>query len=212
MPNAYLIAGSVTDQSGNPLPGLVIKAFDVDLISEDDFLGQGETATDGSFTILTDRPSLSKTYWNRSQKAVRIWCSQFTINPVNCCTPPNAAAVQSVLKNTRSRLNDYLINRFLSDILGYRYQKSSKAVAISLLIFEINNLNQQSSNRVICNLQSTSYILRKVEATIPTSCVPIQLPRYGSSNGRPWSGSPNNHWDNRLYCLSIHPHGAAWFG
>jgi len=52
MPNAYLIAGSVTDQSGNPLPGLVIKAFDVDLISEDDFLGQGETATDGSFTIL----------------------------------------------------------------------------------------------------------------------------------------------------------------
>ena len=34
------------------MQGLMIKAFDVDLLSEDDFLGQGETAIDGSFTIL----------------------------------------------------------------------------------------------------------------------------------------------------------------
>jgi hypothetical protein len=52
MSNAYLIAGSVTDQAGKPLPGLMVKAFDIDVLSEDDFLGQGETAVDGSFTIL----------------------------------------------------------------------------------------------------------------------------------------------------------------
>ena len=52
MSDAYLIAGNVTDKSGSPLPGLTVKAFDVDLLSEDDFLGQGETAFDGSFTIL----------------------------------------------------------------------------------------------------------------------------------------------------------------
>ena len=34
------------------MAGLVVKAIDVDLLSEDDFLGQGETASDGSFTIL----------------------------------------------------------------------------------------------------------------------------------------------------------------
>ncbi len=52
MSNAYLIAGTVIDESGQPISGLQVKAFDVDLLSEDDFLGQGETATDGSFTIL----------------------------------------------------------------------------------------------------------------------------------------------------------------
>jgi len=34
------------------MSGLIVKAFDVDLLSEDDFLGQGVTAMDGSFTIL----------------------------------------------------------------------------------------------------------------------------------------------------------------
>lgn len=52
MKHAYLIAGSVTDVHGKPLPGLMVRAFDVDVLSEDDFLGQGETARDGSFTIL----------------------------------------------------------------------------------------------------------------------------------------------------------------
>ncbi|GJM30223.1 MAG: hypothetical protein DHS20C17_28580 [Cyclobacteriaceae bacterium] len=52
MSHAYLIAGSITNEDGKPLQGLMIKAFDVDLLTEDDFLGQGETATDGSFTIL----------------------------------------------------------------------------------------------------------------------------------------------------------------
>jgi hypothetical protein len=52
MPHAYLIAGSIKDQNGNPFSGLIVKAFDVDLLSEDDFLGQGATASDGSFTIL----------------------------------------------------------------------------------------------------------------------------------------------------------------
>ena len=52
MSHSYLIAGSITDQHGKPMSGLIIKAFDVDLLSEDDFLGQGETASDGSFTIL----------------------------------------------------------------------------------------------------------------------------------------------------------------
>ena len=52
MSDAYLIAGNVTDSTGNPLSGLTVKAFDVDLLSEDDFLGQGDTAFDGSFTIL----------------------------------------------------------------------------------------------------------------------------------------------------------------
>ena len=52
MPHAYLIAGNIKDHSGKPVSGLVIKAFDVDLLSDDDFLGQGETASDGSFTIL----------------------------------------------------------------------------------------------------------------------------------------------------------------
>lgn len=52
MSSSYLIAGNVFDQVGKPLPGLMVKAFDVDLLSEDDFLGQGETASDGSFTIL----------------------------------------------------------------------------------------------------------------------------------------------------------------
>ena len=52
MPHAYLIAGTIKDSDGNPKSGLLVKAFDVDLLSEDDFLGQGETASDGSFTIL----------------------------------------------------------------------------------------------------------------------------------------------------------------
>ena len=52
MPHAYLIAGTITDNQGEPQSGLIIKAFDVDLLSDDDFLGQGETASDGSFTIL----------------------------------------------------------------------------------------------------------------------------------------------------------------
>jgi hypothetical protein len=30
----------------------MIKAYDVDLLTDDDFLGQGEVASDGSFTIL----------------------------------------------------------------------------------------------------------------------------------------------------------------
>ncbi len=52
MSHSYLIAGTITDKASKPLSGLVVKAFDVDLLSEDDFLGQGETASDGSFTIL----------------------------------------------------------------------------------------------------------------------------------------------------------------
>ena len=52
MSYAYLIAGTITDNQGRPMSGLIVKAFDVDLLSEDDFLGQGETASDGSFTIL----------------------------------------------------------------------------------------------------------------------------------------------------------------
>lgn len=52
MSNAYLIAGSVQDTDGKPISGLLIKAYDIDLLTEDDFLGQGETAFDGSFTIL----------------------------------------------------------------------------------------------------------------------------------------------------------------
>ncbi len=52
MSNSYLIAGSVLDQAGKPLGGLLVKAYDIDLLTEDDFLGQGETASDGSFTIL----------------------------------------------------------------------------------------------------------------------------------------------------------------
>lgn len=52
MAHSYLIAGTVTDVSGKPLSGLVIKAYDIDLTSENDFLGQGETTLDGSFTIL----------------------------------------------------------------------------------------------------------------------------------------------------------------
>jgi len=45
MSHAYLIAGTITDNQGKPMA-------DVDLLSEDDFLGQGETASEGSFTIL----------------------------------------------------------------------------------------------------------------------------------------------------------------
>jgi hypothetical protein len=52
MPYAYLIAGTVTDKQGKPMSGLIVKAFDIDFLSEDDFLGQGETASEGSFTIL----------------------------------------------------------------------------------------------------------------------------------------------------------------
>ena len=52
MPYAYLIAGTITSNQDKPMSGLIVKAFDVDLLSEDDFLGQGETAMDGSFTIL----------------------------------------------------------------------------------------------------------------------------------------------------------------
>ena len=52
MPHAYLIAGTVTDANGKPQSGLIVKAFDVDLLSDDDFLGQGQTASNGSFTIL----------------------------------------------------------------------------------------------------------------------------------------------------------------
>lgn len=52
MSHAYLIAGTITNKLSKPMAGLVVKAIDVDLLSEDDFLGQGETAMDGSFTIL----------------------------------------------------------------------------------------------------------------------------------------------------------------
>ena len=52
MSHSYLIAGTIINRESKPMPGLVVKAFDVDLLSEDDYLGQGETAMDGSFTIL----------------------------------------------------------------------------------------------------------------------------------------------------------------
>ncbi len=52
MPHAYLIAGTITGDQDKPLSGLIVKAFDIDLLTDDDFLGQGETAMDGSFTIL----------------------------------------------------------------------------------------------------------------------------------------------------------------
>ena len=52
MPYAYLIAGTIVDNQGNPMPGLIVKAYDIDLLSDDDYLGQGETASEGSFTIL----------------------------------------------------------------------------------------------------------------------------------------------------------------
>ncbi len=52
MSDSYLISGTITTGSGEPLSGLSVRAFDVDLTSEDDFLGQGETSHDGSFTIL----------------------------------------------------------------------------------------------------------------------------------------------------------------
>ncbi len=52
MSDSYLVAGTVTDPAGKPINGLLIKAYDVDFLTEDDFLGQGETTLDGSFTIL----------------------------------------------------------------------------------------------------------------------------------------------------------------
>ena len=52
MSDSYLVAGTVTNAQGVPLDGLLIKAYDVDLLTEDDFLGEGKTTLDGSFTIL----------------------------------------------------------------------------------------------------------------------------------------------------------------
>lgn len=57
MSDSYLVAGTVTDSAGKPINGLVIKAYDVDLLTDDDFLGQGETTLDGSFTILYRKES-----------------------------------------------------------------------------------------------------------------------------------------------------------
>jgi hypothetical protein len=42
----------VSDANGTPLEGLTVKAFDIDLLSDDDYLGHGITAMNGSFTIL----------------------------------------------------------------------------------------------------------------------------------------------------------------
>ncbi len=52
MSNSYLISGTITDSKGAPLEGLTVKAFDIDLLSDDDYLGHGVTAMNGSFTIL----------------------------------------------------------------------------------------------------------------------------------------------------------------
>ena len=52
MSNAYLISGTIVNHNGEPCPSLLVKAYDIDLLTEDDFLGQGETTIDGSFTIL----------------------------------------------------------------------------------------------------------------------------------------------------------------
>ena len=52
MSDSYLVAGTVTNAAGEPINGLLIKAYDVDLLTDDDFLGEGETTRDGSFTIL----------------------------------------------------------------------------------------------------------------------------------------------------------------
>lgn len=48
----FIIRGTIIHaRTGAPLAGYMIKAFDVDHLSEDDFLGQGKGAKDGSFTI-----------------------------------------------------------------------------------------------------------------------------------------------------------------
>jgi len=52
MSNSYLISGTIVNGSGSPLEGLTVKAFDIDLLSEDDYLGHGITTINGSFTIL----------------------------------------------------------------------------------------------------------------------------------------------------------------
>lgn len=57
----YVICGRVLDcESKTPLRGLVVKAFDVDLI-QDDALGQGTTQADGSFRIYYTKADFSKT-------------------------------------------------------------------------------------------------------------------------------------------------------
>lgn len=60
MSDSYLVAGTVTNAAGEPVNGLLIKAYDVDLLTEDDFLGQGETTLDGSFTILYGKDQFVK--------------------------------------------------------------------------------------------------------------------------------------------------------
>ncbi len=52
MTTSYLISGTIVDSHGAPVEGLTVKAFDIDLLSEDDYLGDGVTTIDGSFTIL----------------------------------------------------------------------------------------------------------------------------------------------------------------
>jgi len=50
--DSYTISGIIRDQTTNrPLPGLLIKAFDADLLSEDDYLGDAQTDTQGRFII-----------------------------------------------------------------------------------------------------------------------------------------------------------------
>ncbi|MEK6281256.1 MAG: neuraminidase-like domain-containing protein [Acidobacteriota bacterium] len=58
----YTLNGRVTDQRGEPLEGLTVRAYDKDTLSADDFLGEARTDADGryriSFTEEQFRPSV----------------------------------------------------------------------------------------------------------------------------------------------------------
>lgn len=51
MSERYIIAGKIQNRTDEPMPGLLVKAFDVDRLSNDDFLGEGTTDRNGRFTV-----------------------------------------------------------------------------------------------------------------------------------------------------------------
>ncbi|NUQ36276.1 MAG: carboxypeptidase regulatory-like domain-containing protein [Caldilineales bacterium] len=47
----YTLSGRIVDRQGKPLAGLTVRAYDQDLRSKDDLLGEATTNRDGRYTI-----------------------------------------------------------------------------------------------------------------------------------------------------------------
>ena len=75
-----MITGIVREKRGIGLPGLIVRAYDKDLLY-DDLMGEDRTSCDGSFRIVSDaedfrdffdkRPDIYLQFWSRAMPEAR---------------------------------------------------------------------------------------------------------------------------------------------